>query len=117
MEDSRILNWQRWSLLRKAQVITTGFCAFLTILVWLGEVTHFDVPPGSIRDLLFGLWLLVWLPTTTLTTALGLESSGIGFWRFHFLGLAINSILGLGFGTIIGLLIAVLKCVVKRGRQ
>ena len=92
MENPRILNWRRWSPIRKAQVVLTAFGFLLTVGFVLGDALQITLPRSQLSALVFDLGLLLERPSGVLASLLGIYRN-LGFWGWHVLELSINSVL------------------------
>ncbi len=105
MEDSRILNWRRWSPIRKSQVVVTGLGSLLTAAFVLGDALQITLPRNWLCNQLWGIGMLLEVPSEAVASFLGIWKT-FPPWGFRALALSVNGILAFAVGTIFGLLIS-----------
>lgn len=117
MENSRILNWRRWSPIRKAQVVVTALVAFVTLAmvaydaigVMRWEHEHKPIGPQSgYSYMVFDTFLLLMVPADRLAHAMGIDQS-LGYWGWRLLAVSLNTAIAFGLGSLIGWLVIVGK--------
>ena len=108
MEDSRILNWRRWSLTRKTQVVGTAFGFLLTAAFMLGDALQITLPRNWLGNQIWGVGMLLGRPTDAVLRLLGV-SEVFRAWGGRVLVLSVNGPLGFVLGTILGWLITMVK--------
>jgi hypothetical protein len=116
MENSPILNWRRWSPTRKTQVIVTAFGFLLTAGFMIYDVLPIEVPRNWVSNQLWGIGTALGCPTEAVVRLLGLSET-FRAWGGRVLVLSVNGALGFVLGTILGLLITMVKLVRNRRNQ
>jgi hypothetical protein len=122
MENSRILNWRRWSLVRRAQVIVTALIAFVTIAMVAYDaigIMHWEQghrlgrPQSGRSYIVLDAFFLLMIPADRLAHAAGIQES-LGYWGWRLLAIALNTTVAFGLGTLIGWLAVAGKTAHKR---
>ena len=114
----KILHWSSWSVVCKTQFIAAGFGFFATILVdVLGtlpvwpERSMCSGIQAPVADFMFGLWMLLAAPTVIVMRGTGIPE---GHWWAFAIEAAVNTVLCLFLGTLLGLIFKLLSRRTKR---
>ena len=106
MENPGLLNWRRWSSLRKSQVVATGLGLLFTIVMLVLENVQVELPHESqFRNFILGLGMLFAVPPHGVAGALGLENE-LGRLGWPLLYLVVYSLLSFCPGSLIGFVIS-----------
>src|SRR6266567_4438778 len=108
MENSRILNWRRWSPTRKTQVTVTAFGFLLTAGFMLFDALQITLPHNWLGNQIWGIGMLLECPSDPIARFLGIWETGPRWW-IRMLAPPVNGVLAFVFGTILGWLITMVK--------
>ena len=116
MENSRILNWWRWSATRKTQVIVTACGFLLTTGFMLYDVLPIEDPRNWLSTQLWGIGMVLEAPSDAVARLAGLWETGPR-WLVRVLAVCMNTVLAFVLGTILGWLITTVKHARNRRSQ
>ena len=97
LDNSGILNWRRWSPIRKAQVVATAFGLLLTAGFMIYDALPIEVPRNWLSAQLWGVGMALGCPTEAVVRLLGLPQTFLP-WGGRVLVLSVNGALGFGPG-------------------
>jgi hypothetical protein len=109
VENPGILNWRRWSAVRKAQVIATATGALATLTMSALDIAlralSLELPRYSaFSDCLFLLFMALTYPAAKIGDLLGIPQSA-SIWLWTGMAVFVNTFLFFLLGTVVGWLI------------
>jgi hypothetical protein len=115
MEDFGILNWRKWSLLRKVQVVAGCLGCFITLVVTMPISSTFTVfPKDSIfSSFFFSAYLVLAIPAVTICEAFGIPQGNIWVWM---MGVVANTVLCILVGSVYGWILTLIQRAAKQMR-